>query len=206
MIIVGITGKKRSGKDTAAAALVEQRGFVRVGFADALKKMALAVDPVVYVGNNGGHARLHHIVECVGWERAKDEYPEVRRLLNKLGTNGVRDIIGADSWINAWQRQVNELPTVQRYEMRSRGRTLVTARPNVVVPDVRFLNEASSVLEYPSLVIRVVRPGLDTNDTARSETEMDEIDPDVAVINDGTAEQLQAKVLAIVDEWVRAST
>lgn len=42
---IGIVGRKRSGKDTAAAALVEKLGYVRHGFADPLKDAALALNP-----------------------------------------------------------------------------------------------------------------------------------------------------------------
>jgi len=38
--IIAFVGPKRSGKDTAAAALVGQRGYVRIGFADAVKELA----------------------------------------------------------------------------------------------------------------------------------------------------------------------
>ena len=46
-MIVGITGYAQHGKDTAAQVLVTEFGFVRVGFADALKELALAVNPIV---------------------------------------------------------------------------------------------------------------------------------------------------------------
>lgn len=195
MKIVGITGKKRSGKDTAAAVLTEQRGFVRIGFADALKRMALAVDPIVEYPRGSvlpRHRRLRYLVETIGWERAKDGYPEVRRLLDKLGTEGVRDIIGEDSWISALVRQA----------ARS-----VPEDGNLVVPDVRFLNEAGALrddfwMRGPTLIIRVVRPSLaDDGDRHASETEQDQIVPDVTITNDSSEADLHRAVLAVVDDW-----
>ena len=41
-MIIGLTGYKGSGKDTAASHLVEKYGFTRVAFADKLKKSAAA--------------------------------------------------------------------------------------------------------------------------------------------------------------------
>lgn len=40
MRVLAISGKKKSGKDTAANFLVREKGFVRLGFADILKDMA----------------------------------------------------------------------------------------------------------------------------------------------------------------------
>ena len=39
-MIIGITGKKRSGKDTISDFLVEKYGFVKYGFADPIKDIA----------------------------------------------------------------------------------------------------------------------------------------------------------------------
>src|ERR1700733_9341253 len=38
IILIGITGRKRSGKDTIGDYLVNNYGFIRVAFADTLKK------------------------------------------------------------------------------------------------------------------------------------------------------------------------
>lgn len=197
MKIVGLVGPKRSGKDTAAAALVEQRGYVRVGFADAVKELALRINPIVSAMNmyaDHPHlTRLSEVVESQGWESAKS-YPEVRRFLQELGT-GVRDIVGAEALVDAWWHAVLN---------HSRE-----DREAVVVPDVRFLNEADRLGElvdfritrHRVLLIRVYRPMQDDGDRHVSETEQLGIKCDLALVNDGTPDQLHAKVLAAVDEW-----
>lgn len=183
MKVVGLVGPKRSGKDTAAAALVEQRGYVRVGFADALKELALRINP--NISSFGWGTRLADVVGGHGWEKAKG-HSEVRRFLQELGT-GVRDIVGEDTWLRVFHRTVRE-----RYWDQV---------PGVVVPDVRFLNEARELCSWGStLLIRIERPGSDTSDAHISETEQVGIECDVTIVNDGTPEQLHAKVLAAVDE------
>jgi hypothetical protein len=187
--IVGLVGPKRSGKDTAAAALVERRGFVRVGFADAVKDLALRINPVVeYPGSSQLQRarRLRSLVEMRGWDHVKDRYPMAREFLQELGT-GVRDTVGIDAWTRAWARKVRGLPFHTR----------------VVVPDVRFLNEAKLIQGWavPTTLIRVTRPGLDLSDTHVSETEQAGIRCDVEITNDGTAEELQARVLSAMDGW-----
>src|SRR5690606_41536721 len=62
MPLIGIAGKKRSGKDTVAKAL-EPFGFQRVGFADELKQMALEINPMI-----PGDTRLRGVVKDFGWE------------------------------------------------------------------------------------------------------------------------------------------
>ena len=43
MKLLGICGKAGSGKDTAAAYLIEKHGFVKLAFADPLKRFAKGV-------------------------------------------------------------------------------------------------------------------------------------------------------------------
>jgi hypothetical protein len=191
--LVGITGKKRAGKDTAAAALIEH-GFTRVGFADAVKESALILDPIVqctmeecwgygyggeaYSYNEAGDGeRLSDVVGVIGWERAKDEYPEVRAFLQRHG-DGTRRVLGDDVWVNTWG-----------------GRVELVDGP-VVVPDVRYLNEAEHVRALGGLVIRIERPGLTADDGHVSETEQDHIVPDVTITNSGDVSDLHRKVVA----------
>lgn len=196
MKIVGLVGPKRSGKSTAAAALVQQRGFVEVGFADAVKALALRTNPIVST-DTWGPVRLRHAIDDYGWEKAKGS-PEVRRFLQELGT-GVRDIVGESAWIEAWYDKILPLRV-----------------PGIVVPDVRFINEVGALRALRAdwetgqsakyfdrpLLIRVTRPGLDLSDTHVSETEQAGIECDVDLINSQTPDQLQGAVLAAVDAWL----
>lgn len=83
--LVGLAGWARSGKDTAAGALVAL-GYQRRGFADALKDLALRI----------------------GWDGRKDDTG--RQLLQELGV-GCRDVLGADVWVNALMHTIDG-PTV----------------------------------------------------------------------------------------------
>ena len=139
--VIGITGHARHGKDLAGSVLVTEYGFTRVGLADAVRSMALAIDPYI----SGGNIRLHHAVNNLGWDESK-KMPEVRRLLQVIGTEGVRDHIGTDSWIRAAKRTIDETPGP------------------VVVTDVRFPNEADAIHAWGGDLWRVVRINPDGSD------------------------------------------
>lgn len=148
--IVGLVGRKRVGKDTVAARLVDKHGYVRLAFADRLKDLALSIDPLV--GSGFPPLRLSEVVGRWGWEKAKDD-PEVRRFLQYLGTS----VRGVDR--NFWVRPVRE----------AMGRTLCP----VVITDVRFNNEADAIEAAGGILVRVIRPGVDDGDKHVSETELD---------------------------------
>ena len=108
---VGLTGLARSGKDTAAAYLVEHHGFTRFAFADVMKDAVYALDPLVEVSDPADpdglrmHARLAQLVDTCGWDGAK-EYPDVRRLLQRFGTEMGRGLFGEDFWVDLMANRV----------------------------------------------------------------------------------------------------
>ncbi|MCC3773502.1 hypothetical protein [Streptomyces sp. UNOB3_S3] len=141
-------GRARSGKDTVAARLVEAYGFRRVALADPLKDMALGIDPLITCEvRDGGALRLAEAVRLFGWETVKERYPEARRFLQRLGTDGVRHHISVNHWVDVLLRNAD---TAYREE---------DARP-VVVPDVRFENEVHALAAHGFTLWSVDRPGL----------------------------------------------
>lgn len=178
MTLVGLIGKKRAGKDTVAATLVDEFGFERVAFADPLKSIALLLDPIISVDRIEPYgeqvSRLSDVVRFGGWEAAK-EVPEVRRTLQRLGV-AVRSE-DEDFWLRLGVRAAT----------RSRA-------PGVVVTDVRFPNEAHKILELGGTLVRVVRPGLPDGDTHTSETALDGFDTAWNLMNDDSIEVLSARV------------
>ncbi len=136
--IVGITGLARHGKDTVGSLLVSEQGFTKVGFADSLRSLALSIDPFI----SGGNIRLSSAVRAVGWDQAK-KVPEVRRLLQVIGTEGVRNHLGDDAWIRAAKRKIE------------------LVEGPAVITDVRFPNEADAVREWGGEIWRVVRVNKD---------------------------------------------
>lgn len=186
-MIVGLGHVAQVGKDTAAEGLVRDLRFTRVGFADSLKELALELDPIVSgslgaQNVNVGHGKLAHAVAGLGWEEAKNVYPEVRGILQRLGV-GARTVFGDDFWIN---QVLDGLDDTKNY----------------VVSDVRFRNEAEAIADMGGRLIRVDRPGR-AGQGHQSETELLAFEGwDAVVTNHGTVDDLQNEVIAHVKGWM----
>lgn len=182
-MIVGIGHTMQVGKDTAATALCRELGFRRIGFADALKRLAFAADPLVTSATRAtniqvGHGRLKHVVQGLGWDEAKNVYPEVRRFLQELGL-GMREEFGEEVWVEHLLDKIGH-------------------QENVVIPDVRFLNEAEAIRNEGGLLLKILRPGKH-GDGHRSETELADFDGwDHVIDNNGSIPELEQKVVQIV--------
>lgn len=140
MYNIGLIGKARSGKDTAANHLVRTRAYTRLAFADPLKEMALSIDPYIPTGV-GVTVRLSALIADVGWEYAKDHYPEVRRILQHTGQT-VREY-DDEFWVATMRRKIDS--------------ALAWNIP-VVVTDVRYPNEADMLRARGFKLVRIVRP------------------------------------------------
>lgn len=173
-MIIGISGKKRSGKDTVAQILVEEFGFTRLAFADVIKAAVYRLDPIISLTG----LRLQYIVDTDGWELAK-EYPEVRRLLQVFGSEVGRDMIDAQIWI----------------ELTLNG---VKKSANIVISDVRFQNEAEEIKYQGGDVWRITKATGEFIDTHRSETELDSWNFDQYIPNNGSLEDLRREVRAVM--------
>lgn len=161
-MLVGIAGFARVGKDAAAQALVG-RGYVRLSFADKLRHFLLALDPIVYATAMSPY-RLSDIVGDIGWEQAKDDFPEVRALLQRCGTEAGRKVLGENVWVDAVLRDLPE---------------------KVVIPDVRFPNEAQAIKERGGRVFRITRPDYGPVNDHPSETALAHWQFDRHIVNDG---------------------
>lgn len=183
-MILGFSGVSQSGKDTAAKFLIEL-GWQRVAFADAVREAALAINPNVYgktyIGTKNdcsfyGYSRLSDYVEQHGWDKAKKN-PEVRRLLQTIGTEAGRDIHGQDCWILAAERKITS--------------------DKIVFTDVRFENEYWYIHSGGGKVYRVERPGFGPVNSHVSDNFS--FEPDGVILNDGTLDELKAKVLELIN-------
>ena len=170
--IIGLSGYAQSGKDTVANKLINEYGYTRIGFADAIREFLLRINPILMDGR-----RLSGLVTEFGWEIAKAQ-DEVRRLLQETGTVA-RDMFGEYFWIGVALSKVGQ-------------------NQKVVISDVRFSNEADVIKMLGGQVWRVSRPGVGPINTHISESDMDSYAVDHIIDNSGTIEDLYAEVQKLV--------
>lgn len=185
--LIGLVGAKRSGKDTFAGLLAEEHGFRRLAFADRLKAVAYASDPLIPDPATGLLASLGQIVRLSSWETAK-ETPEVRRFLQNLGV-AVRKHLGESAWIDP---VIAEALTLRLDGYGSLGE-YAPGTP-VVITDVRFPNEVDAIRNSGGVIVKVVRPGIVPDDAHVSEAlAWDEsLIPWRTVVNNGTIEAMRS--------------
>ncbi|CCQ44302.1 putative deoxynucleotide monophosphate kinase [Pseudarthrobacter siccitolerans] len=180
--LIGLIGKKRTGKDTFAAVLVEKHGYERVALADPLREAALALDPIVgtFPLNSEGLTRvrewrLSDVIAELGWEQAKDYVPEVRRTLQRLGTESIRSL-DDQFWIRTAFARIDSL--------REAGTP-------VVVTDVRYPNEADAIRKAGGYLARIVRDLPDDGDAHASERALDDYRENLRIPNNGSRSDLE---------------
>lgn len=169
-MIVGISGKAESGKDVVASRLVQAHGFTRHAFADAIK--------VAYFDATFGGASIDTDKGKIAWVDANKHHAAVRSRLQEIGQ--ARRAEDPDYWVAqvwAWQS--------------------AHGIEGLVIPDVRYKNEAEAIKRRNGLVIRVERPGHGNQLTPEqrahtSECDLDDYEGfDLILGNTGTIEDLE---------------
>jgi hypothetical protein len=170
-MIIGLSGYARSGKDTVAGMLIGLHKYDNRSFADPMREALRVLNPLV---KDGGY-RLRLAVDDYGWDSAKTAFPEIRRLLQVVGTEVGREMFGEDFWIKQALSDVN-------------------IEDKVVFTDVRFPNEALAIKNMYGEVWRISRPGVVALNDHASENSLDDWDFDHYIFNDSDMENLKVQI------------
>jgi hypothetical protein len=166
--ILGIAGKAGSGKDTLAAYFVKKYGYVRYGFADPIKELLNQMfgwtlgqwedrewkeSYGVIVRPSHKQPAQDHLTEF-DMERVKRS---PRQLAQWLGTEVGRTVGGPDCWVNLMAKRFME----GRYPGTGPSSILACDQGfRLVIPDVRFENEALRIRDLGGFIIHLTRPNL----------------------------------------------
>ncbi len=150
-IIIGLGGHAGSGKDTIGNQLVKILNGQRFAFADELKNTAYDINPLIdikikhryYILYKKEPVYLRNIVDQLGWDEAK-KHPEVRRFLQRFGTEGCREHFGYNIWTNTLWNNVEKLDINQP----------------IIITDSRFDNEIQSIKKHHGHLIWLKRNGI----------------------------------------------
>lgn len=193
--IIALSGYKGSGKDTVAKRLVGRHGFRRFAFADPLREALLQLDPYVDASNykpatNPPYRRLSDALqEHESWDDLK-KHPDVRGLLQRMGTEVCRNIIDQHCWVRLLLQSLLKLADPS------------AATPSrAVITDLRFPNELQALRMMGAVHIRVDRPDC-KGDGHVSENLAALPEPDLVIDNSRSLEHLDMAVDTLMDNVV----
>lgn len=188
-LVIGLVGPPFAGKDTVGEMLVEMgaemgQPFEHFGMSlhGGLYDCALAIDPYVKAGLSCLQMeRLTDVVQDVGWTEAK-RLPDVRRLLQRIGTDMGREVLDPELWVRRVERQY-VFPALRKGH-------------GVAINGIRFDNEVTMVEAHCGTMWRVTRPGCgeEPSTHATAEELWRTVNADVEVVNDGTLDDLRCQV------------
>jgi len=130
-MIIGLGYKARSGKDTVASYLKEHFGFRQTFFAEPLKE---ACEVIFRLTKDQLYGDQKFDPVPFWWDMT------TREILQKFGTEAMRCNFHPDIWVRATELRVRSM---------NQG--------NVVVSDVRFINEALAVKQWGGLLVHIDR-------------------------------------------------
>lgn len=128
-MIIGITGKKYSGKDTSAKYFVN-KGFSHKSFAAPIKNAIRSFFPNISEEYFEGSLKESPIPNFG---------TSFRHLAQTLGTDWAREMICDDFWIKLLFHDISE--------------------NDIVISDVRFENEVKAIHDRSGIIIKVFRSG-----------------------------------------------
>lgn len=195
MLVIGVSGTKRSGKNTFADYTkqhLESKGkTVRIGsWAELLKKSAYESFGLLDMG--GG--KIYDIWADSFKENQKiqivNSLGEVvhsvsgREFLQKYGTEGHRQIFGDNFWIDQFWSS-NDFDGVDV----------------LIIADCRYDNEAENVLSKNGVIIKIDNPNTDKNsDSHLSEQGISEHLISYSINNDSSLERFEEKTIELIEE------
>lgn len=231
LMIVGITGRAGSGKDTVASIAQElypELNWQIKGFADKLRQVASLL-----TGIPADEMKKQEVKERFLPSEWNDRITNrngntygvsmtVRDLLQRLGTDAVRDKLHPNSWVNALMCDYQEIVFNHKWHRGEYWNKCLKCKdmfighklqrfcqpcrqveyrswPNWLITDCRFPNELEAITSRGGICVRIVRPDNPyPKSNHESETALDGVEL-LTIINDGNIDQLRIKVKEILD-------
>lgn len=185
-ILVGFGGRLASGKDASADHLVAEFGFRKHWMSEPLAEALAVLNPILSIDDDGYRVRYARLVAEVGYTKAKN-HPEVRRLLQVLGTEIGRNMLGEDTWVNLAGSKIDHSRYIDHVP--------------VAITGIRFKNELEMIRRRGGHLIWVERPELEGVSAHSSENSVGPADFDATLVNDGTLADLYTKVTTLIAQF-----
>lgn len=193
--LIGIQGKAHSGKDTIGDYIKKNYNGIGYAYADPVKEVA---KKLFMFDNEQLYGSQKEVID-ERWNISP------RQALQVIGTNLMQFAI-----YGFLPNMINKVPVrdfwIHHFKLWYDDFILKPENKDkiIVVTDVRFMNEFNIIRELNGLLIKIVRPELDTTTIMYdhpSETSLDNIEPDITIINDDTKDTLYGKVDNILQQY-----
>lgn len=209
-MIISISGKIGSGKDTVAQIIKDATPHYKwevKKFAGKLKQVASLLTSIPVEKFEDQEFKKTNLPEEWSIWYPNQDRPEpmtVRDLLQKLGTEAMRQGLHSDSWVNALfadykpQDEFAEFYNGTEWVEKPIG----LIYPNWLITDTRFPNELNAVISKGAITIKVERDVDNTiGVTHSSETALNHVtDWNYVINNNGSMEDLKKQVSDILDD------
>jgi len=185
MAIISLSGKIGSGKDTIADIIMQYTPYHDweiKKFAGKLKDIAEILSGVPKINFEDQEFKKQDMGSEWGMT--------YRDLLQKLGTEAMRNGLHENVWVNALFADYHF--NIEEDEQM----------PNWLITDCRFTNELEAVKTHKGITIKVIRDSGNTIGTTHaSETALDDYTEwDYVVDNNGSIEDLKTQVFSILEK------
>lgn len=189
-IIIGINGKKQSGKSTFANLIKESfpNQTIILNFGDAVKESLKSIfgfsEDELYGDakeklNDYWQITPREIMQFFATELMRDKLSEK---FNNIGTN---------VWVMALEKKINDIlksDNQKDYKI-------------IVIADLRFKNEYNMIKKYNGLVIEIYNDKIVDNEYSnhQSENDLNSANFDIRISNNGTVEDLNNNMLKMMN-------
>lgn len=184
--LIGLHGKAGCGKSTVGDYLTKSQDAIQLSFALPLKLAATELFAISFDYFENQDLKNQKLLE---WP----EYTP-REILQKLGTEGMRNLFGENFWIKRMNLEIE---------------TNVYDGDLVVITDCRFQNEVDYIKDNGGIVIHLTRAGADGKVGIQNHASEAELDFStftdsnyVRVSNDGTIHKLYENIDHIVNHLI----
>ena len=185
-MLIGLTGKMQAGKDTVLDCIRSLKGHdycvKSISCAGSLKRLC--------------HDLLGLSANDLFTQEGKAAYNPKwgmtnREILQKVGTDAMRNNFHPDVWVILLK---DDLSQMVEWLGNDQGENYI-----IVVPDVRFDNEAQTIKSLGGYIWEIKRPGYEGDGHASEKG----VSPDLideTINNDGSLEELKNKVEKLLQE------
>lgn len=196
-MIIGINGKKGCGKDTWASFFIQASSgyfsteFTKLSFAQPIKDFVVNTVGCTYEEIEDREFKESELPKLF-------QNPELgiityRHLMQKFGTECVRDNLHKEYWVNTL---LSKVTTYAFGAANNAGDHIITKTSNHVVTDMRFENEFDAISKLGGYTVRIDR-GV-SGDGHISEKDLDR-EYDLIIENVGSLDDLRRTAVDLVE-------